>query len=842
MLFNSIVKEDESIKHFYNIFHDTRLRLVHEFRSNNITKKKAVHYAQLFLDRLVFIFFAENTGLISQNWLKKSILDCLEVELISKRTREVANNINRLFISLNKREKEPISFFRLNGSLFVEKIPKEILFKDLRPKSFFKDIRTPLKKKVNLDRSSQKIVSGYKQINPIIQNILAMMSYDIDKELNAKVLSHIFEHSISDLEELLDQKDNLKRKMEGVYYTPDFITEHICYNTIIPYLSNNGANSTAQLIEEHLERIEELEEKLLRIKIIDPACGCGAFLFKAVDILLDIAKRIQLVKNLRGKNDSTREIPEKELNGERFTQLSFSNDIIRRIIQNNIFGVDINQQSVQIAKLSLFFRIATREEKYPDLGSNIRCGNSLIEDPQIAGIKAFNWQSEFQEIHENGGFDVIISNPPYINSTNMIKRYPKQRAFLRKNYSFLMEKWDIYIAFIEKSLQLLKSNGFLSFIIPDAFLSEKYATKIREHLISNYRIIRIDYFPSLSIFKRINVYNIIITIQNASPRLPVLKVRYKDLKGAIEWKFINNPTRIFTDFDDETIILDQKKFVTLGDVCYISKGIVFHAKEPKFKGEFKKRDIISDMKTGNHTRQVLEGENITAYEINGYKFAEWNTNRVPGKVSRPTFPELHQSNKLVTNKFGKLKVAFDEIGYICDQTVRILIKWEQLQDVNNRSISRSIRRFSNNYSREELENISREYDYHYLLGLLNSKCIRFFFYTLRSRCSIDINPLILRRIPIPKISSQEEQEAIIEITKQILKLIDEKSAINSQFIGNLLPEEKTQQLNQFNERKQRINSIQDSIIKLECELNEKIYALYDLTQKEIQIIERKLNQ
>ena len=119
MLFNSIIKEDESIKHFYSIFHDTRLRLIHEFRSNNITKEKAVHYAQLFLNRLIFVFFAENYGIISQNCLKQCILGCLENRLVSKRTKVVSNNINRLFISLDKRKKD-FSILGFNGSLFLD--------------------------------------------------------------------------------------------------------------------------------------------------------------------------------------------------------------------------------------------------------------------------------------------------------------------------------------------------------------------------------------------------------------------------------------------------------------------------------------------------------------------------------------------------------------------------------------------------------------------------------------------------------------------------------------------------------------------------------------------------
>ena len=135
---------------------------------------------------------------------------------------------------------------------------------------------------------------------------------------------------------------------------------------------------------------------------------------------------------------------------------------------------------------------------------------------------------------------------------------------------------------------MLKPNGYLSFILPDAFLTEKYATKIRAYLLANFRIVRIDFFPQLLIFKGVSVHNIVLTIQKAPPKLPVLKVIHT--KDLIDQKVVDQYARVFTNFYDEKLLLDEKKIINLGDICYISKGIVFHAKHPQFKNEFRKRD------------------------------------------------------------------------------------------------------------------------------------------------------------------------------------------------------------------------------------------------------------
>jgi len=123
----------------------------------------------------------------------------------------------------------------------------------------------------------------------------------------------------------------------------------------------------------------------------------------------------------------------------------------------------------------------------------------------------------------------------------------------------------------------------------------------------------------------------------------------------------------------------------------------------------------------------------------------------PKKIRRPTFPELYQPDKMITNKIGKIKASFDSEGLICDQTVRILLRWKQLKGIENKSINNSITKFSN-YKREKLEEISENFDYKFIIALINSKYIGYVFDNLRGKRSIDINPLVLRKIPIPKIS------------------------------------------------------------------------------------------
>ena len=391
--------EDE----FYKLFNETRLMIIKELEnfSDNIDHIEAIRLSQLILNRFIFLCFAEDLKLIPSETTADVLLTPIKHKNLMKYT--MWNRLNELFIFSDEGNIER-GIGSFNGELFKEDLYGLKIRDKVEDLSFFEDCYKKWKFEEKYEDIKEQLGAYKDTLNPIYKNLLVISTFDFGSELSVNILGHIFENSIGDIEELKDETTK-RRKKEGVFYTPEYITDYLCRNTIIPYLSINGeAYTVHELIKEYEETdsLDDLDKKLKEIKIIDPACGSGACLNKAVDVLFEIHKALY----------------DSKYSDDRLDKYVFDSiDSRRQIIINNIYGVDLNEESVEITKLSLFLKLATsigvkEGFKLPNLNKNIKCGNSLCDDDTIVGNKSFNWKEEFNEVFDNGGFDIVIGNPP----------------------------------------------------------------------------------------------------------------------------------------------------------------------------------------------------------------------------------------------------------------------------------------------------------------------------------------------------------------------------------------------------------------------------------------------
>jgi adenine-specific DNA-methyltransferase len=241
----------------------------------------------------------------------------------------------------------------------------------------------------------------------------------------------------------------------------------------------------------------------------------------------------------------------------------------------------------------------------------------------------------------------------------------------------------------------------------------------------------------------------------------------------------------------------------LGDVCFVSKGMVLNADESAKKDKFVKDDLINETKDHIHSKRYTEGKWIDRYQIKRVKYLEWGTDRVPGKVSRPTFPELYEKEKILVNKIGSIKATYDDTKIYCDQTIRVLVRYCDLKGVVNKSITNSIKKYANK-DRSQLEKISQGYSLKFILALLNTNLYNHFLELLRTKESFDLNPLVLRKLPIPEISL-EAQKPFVKLVERILEA--------------------------------KKKNPQSDTGDLEKEIERMVYQLYRLSKPEITIIE-----
>jgi type I restriction-modification system DNA methylase subunit len=302
----------------------------------------------------MFICFAEDIDLLPPQVSTDTILTpILNGDL---RHGSIWQRLNDLFSDIDEgNEYKKISQY--NGGIFKENLEHLKIRDIVEDPKFFNDLYQGWKfKEYEQDVNDNLGLYGQK-VNPIYRNLLTISTFDFSTELDVNILGHIFENGIGDIEEL-KQDSKGRRKKDGIFYTPDYITDYICRNTIIPYLSKSGkVNTVDELIEEYPgSKIKELDLKVKEIKIVDPACGSGAFLNKAANVLLEIHESIREQLYTKDTLDHVWDPIEER----------------REILLNNIYGVDLNEESVDITKLSLFLKVCRKGLILPNLEKNIK--------------------------------------------------------------------------------------------------------------------------------------------------------------------------------------------------------------------------------------------------------------------------------------------------------------------------------------------------------------------------------------------------------------------------------------------------------------------------------------
>ncbi|TDE30444.1 restriction endonuclease subunit M [Flavobacterium ranwuense] len=493
----SVVEEENITKKFYgdySVFKRELYRdLVKQNRSNILlndlpektTKLILFQKSQKLIDRFLFILFAEDRGLLAPNSINtvlkewKALAD-LDVEMpLYDRYKQYFGYLDTGRKGTDKKEE----IFAYNGGLFQ---PDTIL------------------DAVIIDNEM------------LYRHTLKLSTYDFESQVDVNILGHIFEHSLNEIESVNAEiegtdfdKQKTKRKKDGVFYTPKYITKYIVDNTIgklctekkqelgiidEEYAKGRKNRQTTTIIKLD-QQLKDYRDWLLQLTICDPACGSGAFLNQALDFLIREHAYLD------------------ELNKQLFGGFFVFPDIENQILEHNIYGVDLNEESIEIAKLSLWLRTAQPKRKLTSLNNNIKCGNSLIESKAIAGDKAFSWKEEFPEVFAKGGFDVIIGNPPYVRQ----ELFKEIKPYLEKNYKSYQGMADLYTYFIELSIdKLIKNEGVFSIIVANKWMQANYAKPLRSWLREK-RIIEIVDFGDLEVFKNVAAYPCIITI---SPKPP----------------------------------------------------------------------------------------------------------------------------------------------------------------------------------------------------------------------------------------------------------------------------------------------------------------------------------
>ena len=575
------------------------------------------------------------------------------------------------------------------------------------------------------------------------------------------------------------------RKAGGVYYTPQYIVDYIVGNTV------------GKLIQ------DSTPKEVSKIKILDPACGSGSFLIGAYQFLLDWHKDYYTSngKISKGSKDNPLTPDGNLTTAEK-----------KRILLNNIYGVDIDVNAVEVTKLSLLLKcmegetaasIASQmqlfnERVLPTLDSNIKDGNSLIDIDfyetsldfgEEKKIKPFNWKNGFPEVFKQGGFNCIIGNPPYVMLQNLESRAAFDYAL--KKFKSAKYKIDTYQLFTEQAIKLLNDKGLLGYITPNTFLKNIHAEPLRKFVLENSIIKEITLF-SYSVFEAASVDTCIFIVEKGkASKKSELSVftfdKISNSKPAIKIRQVLFSASKRLDFnllisDGDSQILDKISKISkpLSNYCGAYFGIQ----------TFDRKKYVSDIKINNNYEPVIDGGNIDVYSL---KPSNEYVNYIPSSIKSGGNEIIYRQDRICIRQIGASPIA----TYVP----------------------------ANLFTLNTIYNVYLKNDHvlelKFLLGIINSRFTKYYWKKNNSdekKTFPKIKKEAILSIPVPIITKESKikHDEVTRLVSQLLQLNSKKS--ESRLSSGL-------------------SHLQGKIDYCENRINEIVYELYGLTKEEIKIIE-----
>jgi type I restriction-modification system DNA methylase subunit len=639
------------------------------------------------------------------------------------------------------------------------------------------------------------------------------------------------------------------RKAGGVYYTPKYVVDYIVENTV------------GKLIEGKTPK--EVES----IKICDPACGSGSFLIGAYQYLL--------IWHLKYYNLTPGPSP-----GRRGEILTPDGNLTtaekKRILLNNIYGVDIDPQAVEVTKLNLLLKALEGETRasisqqlqlfhervLPNLSQNIKCGNSLIGhdfydnqldlfSEQMKKINAFDWQEGFPDIFKRSGasteasakagFDVVIGNPPYVRQ-ELLGDF---KEYFKTHYKVYHGMADLYAYFFEKGIQLLTKEGLFGIIVANKWMRARYGEPLREWLNSK-PIQQIIDFGDLPVFQQATTYPCIFIAGGENDgHFWVTEVKTLDFVTLGEYHHENRQNisretlspsgwQLVSDSESKILAKLQENMIPLGDYVKgkIFRGILTGLNEAFVIDEgIRKRLISEDLKSAEVIKPFLAGRDIKRYQQPTSDKYLIFTRR---GIIIDEYPAI--KNHLLQFKDKLMPKPPDWKGENWKGRKPGPYKWYEIQDAIDYwkefekpkilwpGISKEIASFAfdeqNFYGNDNNQLIITEDKF--LLGILNSKVSKYFLVNTCDKVQggfYRLKIIYVAKIPIPIIGKSQEKAVNL-----IIQLVTNLLNLNKQLQSITLDTQRQQ--------------IQRAIDHSEKRIDELVYELYGLTEEEVAVVDK----